>query len=175
MTTSGNVTSIVSRPPSISRLTVALEQASAAEQSYLRLRLSQQQALLDELLGTQHEEGFREAREREHRAERSDRPGAPAERPERGEREARRHLGRGAAFRLEVKQRYQQLEGRLVRNAQVMTVRDAQIDGARIRFSAPGADGRLETYTGTVQDGRITGEARAGNGAALRWSATRVP
>jgi len=82
---------------------------------------------------------------------------------------------RGVPFRLEVKQRYQQLEGRLVRDAQVMIVRDARIDGARIRFSAPGADGRLETYTGTVRDGRITGEARAGAGSAtVRWSATRV-
>ncbi|MGH8622516.1 MAG: SAM-dependent methyltransferase, partial [Burkholderiales bacterium] len=51
--------------------------------------------------------------------------------------------GRGAPFRLEVKQRYQHFEGRLVRDAQVMVVRDARIDGARIRFSAPGADGRL--------------------------------
>lgn len=83
---------------------------------------------------------------------------------------------RGAAFRLEIKQRYQQLEGRLVRDARAMTVRDARIDGTRIRFSAPGADGRLETYTGTVQDGRITGEARSGAGSTtVRWSATRVP
>jgi hypothetical protein len=82
---------------------------------------------------------------------------------------------RGAPFRLEVKQRYQQLEGRLVRDAQVMVMRDAKIDGARIRFSAPGANGRLETYTGIVQDGKITGEARAGTGSAtVRWSAARV-
>jgi hypothetical protein len=84
--------------------------------------------------------------------------------------------GRDAPFRLEVKQRYQHFEGRLVRDAQVSVLRDAQIDGARIRFSAPGADGRLEIFTGTVQDGRITGEARAGNAAAaVRWSATRIP
>ena len=83
---------------------------------------------------------------------------------------------RSVPFRLEVKQRYQQLEGRLVRDAKVMTVRDARIDGLRIRFSAPGANGRLETYTGTVQDGKITGEARSGGGSApARWSATRVP
>jgi len=83
--------------------------------------------------------------------------------------------GRSAPFRLEMKQHYQQFEGRLVRDAQVMSLRNAKIEGARIRFSAPGADGRLETYTGIVQDGRITGEARAGGGtAAVRWSATRV-
>jgi hypothetical protein len=82
---------------------------------------------------------------------------------------------RGAPFRLEVKQRYQQFEGRLVRDARVMPVRDARIDGARIHFIAPGANGRLETYTGTVQDGKITGEARAGGGSAtVRWSATRA-
>ena len=82
--------------------------------------------------------------------------------------------GRGGPFRLEVKQRYQHLEGRLERDAQVSVLRDAQIDGTRIRFSAPGADGRLENFTGTVQDGRINGEARAGNATAARWSATRV-
>jgi hypothetical protein len=82
----------------------------------------------------------------------------------------------GGPFRLEVKQRYQHFEGRLVRDAQVSVLRDAQIDGTRIRFSAPGADGRPEIFTGTVQDGRITGELRAGNATApARWSATRVP
>jgi hypothetical protein len=84
--------------------------------------------------------------------------------------------GRGGPFRLEVKQRYQHFEGRLVRDAQVSDLRDAQVDGTRIRFGAPGADGRLEIFTGTVQDGRITGEARAGNAtAAVRWNAVRVP
>jgi hypothetical protein len=83
--------------------------------------------------------------------------------------------GRGGPFRLELKQRYQHFEGRLVRDAQIMTLRDAKIDGTRIQFSAPGADGRLETYTGIVRDGMITGEARAGGGpAAVRWSAARV-
>jgi hypothetical protein len=84
--------------------------------------------------------------------------------------------GRGGPFRLEVKQRYQHFEGRLVRDAQVSVLRDAQIDGPRIRFSAPGADGQLEIYTGTVEDGRITGEAGGGNAAAaVRWSASRAP
>jgi hypothetical protein len=83
--------------------------------------------------------------------------------------------GRGGPFRLELKQRYQHFEGRLVRDAQIMTLRDAKIDGTRIQFSAPGADGRLETYTGIVRDGMITGETRAGGGAAaVRWSAARV-
>jgi hypothetical protein len=83
--------------------------------------------------------------------------------------------GRGAPFRLELKQRYQHFDGRLVRDAEAVPVRDSLIDGTRIRFSAPGRDGRLETYTGTVQNGRITGEARAGGGTrALRWSATRA-
>jgi hypothetical protein len=83
--------------------------------------------------------------------------------------------GRGGPFRLEVKQRYQHFEGRVVRDAQALVLRDARIDGTRIRFSAPGADGRLEIFTGTVQDGRITGELRAGNAtAAARWSASRV-
>ena len=84
--------------------------------------------------------------------------------------------GRGGPFRLEVKQRYQHFEGRLVRDAQVSVLRDAQIDGTRIRFSTPGADGRLEIFTGIVQDGEITGEARAGGATiAVRWSATRIP
>ena len=84
--------------------------------------------------------------------------------------------GRGGPFRLELKQRYQHFDGRLVRDAQASVLQDAQIDGTRVRFSAPGADGRLEIFTGTVQDGRMTGESRAGNAAAaVPWSATRIP
>ena len=84
--------------------------------------------------------------------------------------------GRGTQFRLELKQRYQYFEGRLVRDAREMIVRDAKIEGTRIVFSAPGADGRLVNYTGAVENGRITGEARTGNSkAAVRWSATRAP
>jgi len=83
--------------------------------------------------------------------------------------------GRGGPFRLELKQRYQHFEGRMVRDAQIMTLRDARIEGTRIQFSAPGPDGRLETYTGIVRDGMITGEARAGGGpATVRWGASRV-
>jgi hypothetical protein len=83
--------------------------------------------------------------------------------------------GRGGPFRLELKQRYQIIEGRLVRDAQVLPLRDAKIEGERIQFSAPGADGRLETYTGVVRNGMIVGEARAGGGpATVRWSAARV-
>jgi hypothetical protein len=83
--------------------------------------------------------------------------------------------GRGASFRLELKQRYQHFDGKLVRDAEAVPLRDSLIEGARIRFSAPGKDGRLEVYTGTVQNGKITGEARPGGGsAAVRWSATRV-
>jgi hypothetical protein len=83
--------------------------------------------------------------------------------------------GDGGPFRLEIRQRYQQFGGRLVRAAQVSELREAQLDGPRIRFSAPGADGRLESFTGTVQDGKIAGEFRAGSaGTTVRWSATRV-
>jgi hypothetical protein len=81
----------------------------------------------------------------------------------------------GGPFRLQVKQRYQHFEGELVRNARVAALRDAKIDGNRIRFSAPGPDGRLEIYTGTMQDGKIAGEARSGAGTrAARWSASRA-
>jgi hypothetical protein len=83
--------------------------------------------------------------------------------------------GRGGPFRLELKQRYQHFEGRLVRDAQIMTLREARLDGARIHFSAPGPDGRLESYTGIVRGGTIIGDARAGGGpATVRWSASRV-
>jgi len=84
--------------------------------------------------------------------------------------------GRGGPFRLELKQRYQHFEGRMVRDAKIMTLRDARIEGTRIQFGAPGPDGRLETYTGIVRDGMIIGEARAGGGpATVRWGASRVP
>jgi len=83
--------------------------------------------------------------------------------------------GGNGPFRLEVKQRYQHFEGRLVRDSQEQVLRDGHIEGARIRFSVPGPDGRLEVYTGTVNGGQISGEVGAkGRTPAARWSAARV-
>jgi len=83
--------------------------------------------------------------------------------------------GQGGAFQLEVTQRYQQFEGRLTRDAEVAVLKDGQIDGSRIRFVARGPDGRLQTFTGTVNEGHMSGEAHNGGRAEVaRWSAARV-
>jgi len=82
---------------------------------------------------------------------------------------------RGGSFRLEVTQRYQHFEGRLVRDAQEAALKSGQMNGSRIRFVAPGPGGRLQTFTGTVNGVHISGEAHTGGrGEIARWSATRV-
>lgn len=81
----------------------------------------------------------------------------------------------GVPFRLEVRQRYQRLEGRLVRDAQVLALQNGQMNGTRIRFAASGPDGRLQTFTGVVNGVHMSGEVRTGGKAEVaRWSATRV-
>jgi hypothetical protein len=78
------------------------------------------------------------------------------------------------AFRLEIKQHYQDITGTLTRDGRTVTLRDGRINGAQIHFTAPGRDGSgQEAYTGTVENGRMTGEVRGA--APARWSAARVP
>ncbi len=78
------------------------------------------------------------------------------------------------AFRLEIKQHYQDIAGTLTRNGRTVTLRDGRINGAQIRFTAPGRDGSgQETYTGTLENGRMTGEVSGT--VPARWSAARVP
>ena len=78
------------------------------------------------------------------------------------------------AFRLEIKQHYQDIAGTLTREGRTVTLRDGRIDGTQIRFTAPGRDGTgQETYTGTVENGRMTGDVSGT--VPARWSAARVP
>jgi hypothetical protein len=78
------------------------------------------------------------------------------------------------AFRLKIKQRFQYVEGTLTRDGRTVTLRDGRIDGTRIRFTAPGRDGTgQDTYTGTVENGRMTGNVSGT--VPARWSAARVP
>jgi len=78
------------------------------------------------------------------------------------------------AFRLEIKQHYQDIAGTLTRDGRTVTLRDGRIDGTQIRFTAPGRDGTgQETYTGTVENGRMTGDVSGT--VPARWSAARVP
>jgi hypothetical protein len=83
---------------------------------------------------------------------------------------------RGGAFELEVTQRYQQFEGRLMRDAQMAALKSGEIEGSRIRFVAPGPGDRLQTFTGTVNGMHMSGEAHTGGRAEVAsWSAVRVP
>jgi SAM-dependent methyltransferase len=77
------------------------------------------------------------------------------------------------AFRLEIRQRYQGIAGTLTRDGRTVALRDARINGAQIRFTAPARDGAGQvTYTGTVENGRMTGEVTGT--VPARWSAARV-
>jgi len=79
------------------------------------------------------------------------------------------------AFRLDLRQRYQHLEGRFTRGGRTVTL-GGDVVGARIRFTVTGGGGRRERFTGTVSGGRMTGEMRGGGDQVFaRWNATRVP
>jgi len=81
----------------------------------------------------------------------------------------------GAPLRLELKQRFQRFEGRLVRDSQTQELRDAHIDGVHIRFSVAGPNGGLEVYAGVVDGERISGEINVkGRAQAARWTASRL-
>jgi len=84
--------------------------------------------------------------------------------------------GEAGALRLDLRQRYQQFTGTLARGGAEWKVRGGRIEGARIRFSVPRADGSgRDLYTGVVKDSRIEGEVRGEGGTVTgRWSATRV-
>jgi hypothetical protein len=78
---------------------------------------------------------------------------------------------RGGAFVLRVRQRYQQFEGELTRDSQVLELKGGQIEGPRVRFVATAPGGGSQTFTGTVNGTQMSGETQGGG----RWSATRAP
>ena len=77
---------------------------------------------------------------------------------------------RGGSFLLQVRQRYQHFEGELTRDSQVMELKDGQIEGSRVRFVATGSGSGSQTFTGTVNGTRMSGEMQGGG----RWSAARA-
>jgi methyltransferase family protein len=77
---------------------------------------------------------------------------------------------RGGPFVLQVRQRYQHFEGEFTRDAQVHELKGGQIDGSRVRFVATTPGGGSQTFSGTVNGMRMSGETQGG----ARWSATRV-
>lgn len=81
----------------------------------------------------------------------------------------------GGPARLEIRQGYQRFGGRLVRGPRSLALADGRLDGARLTFTLPGANGRPELFTGTVTRDRIRGEVRDGGTVIARWTATRAP
>jgi hypothetical protein len=77
---------------------------------------------------------------------------------------------RNGSFVLQVRQRYQHFEGELTRESKVVELKGGQIEGARVRFVATGPGGGSQTFTGTVNGTRMSGEMQGGG----RWSATRL-
>ena len=80
-------------------------------------------------------------------------------------------------FQLEIRQRYQRFEGKLILNGTEMSLREGQIDGPRIRFSVPRSGGNgNEQFVATVNGERMTGEISGGGPTAVaKWAATRAP
>ena len=83
--------------------------------------------------------------------------------------------GKGEDFDLDIRQGFQLFDGRIVRNGNATGLRDGQVNGPRVSFTATGADGRRERYSATVRAGQMTGEVRSGEAVIARWSAARVP
>ncbi|WP_439496226.1 class I SAM-dependent methyltransferase [Bosea sp. (in: a-proteobacteria)] len=68
---------------------------------------------------------------------------------------------------LRLSQKFQALSGTLSLGGKPVAISDAKMNGAEISFTAGG-----RSYTGRVEDGRISGTSRSG-GAEQPWSATR--
>lgn len=68
---------------------------------------------------------------------------------------------------LRLTQTFQMLEGTLSRGGKAVPISDAKMQGSQISFVAEG-----RRYSGTVEDGRMTGRSEAG-GQTQDWQATR--
>ena len=81
----------------------------------------------------------------------------------------------GARSRLEIKQAFQRIEGRLVRDGEDTALRYGQIEGSRVRFAVPRPDGNgAEHFVATVNGDRMTGEITDGDRVPAKWTASRV-
>lgn len=83
--------------------------------------------------------------------------------------------GKGDGFDLDFRQGFQLFDGRLVRNGRAARLKEGQISGLKVSFTAAGAEGRPERYFATVKGGHMTGEVRNGETVIARWSAAKVP
>ena len=80
----------------------------------------------------------------------------------------------GGNLRLDLNQAFQRLDGNLTRNGRTVALKEAQIDGTRVRFSVPGSGNGNDTFEMTVNGDRMAGEIRGANGT-IKWSASRAP
>lgn len=70
-------------------------------------------------------------------------------------------------------QTFQHVAGEAQAGATRIPIKDAQIDGSRIRFGLPEVAGPLRRFSGTIAGDRITGVIDSTEGA-VPWSATRI-
>lgn len=80
----------------------------------------------------------------------------------------------GNALQFDIRQGFQYFERKLARNGRTVSVRNGQINGPKLTFTAPGENGRHECYLATVGRGGNSGEVRDGETVIARWSATRA-
>lgn len=93
----------------------------------------------------------------------------------RGEWRIERSGRRAETSRLEIRQGFQRVEGRIWAGGQAVLLRDARLEGNRLTFVVARGNGRRERYTATVAGDRMEGEVRDGETVIARWSAARVP
>ena len=81
----------------------------------------------------------------------------------------------GGPAELALKQTFQKIEGSLRMNGKEQVVQDAKLAGDQISF-AVGAGSAMTLYSGRVNKSWITGTARTGTGAGVKWAAEhRLP
>jgi Methyltransferase domain len=85
--------------------------------------------------------------------------------------------GDGQTFALDLKQRFQKVDGSATVSGRAVPLRDARLRGADISFVIDTSDGHATTYTGRVDGGTMRAtEAGAADasGKAKDWQATRT-
>lgn len=82
-------------------------------------------------------------------------------------------MGDGQSFSLDLKQKFQELEGTATVGGKPMPIRDARLKGDEITFAVDLADGRATTLTGKVDGNSIKAMPAEGAGGAKDWQATK--
>jgi hypothetical protein len=82
----------------------------------------------------------------------------------------------GQTFSLDLKQKFQEVEGTATVGGKSVPVRDARLKGEEITFTLDMGEGRTTTFTGKVSGNSMQAAPAqgGGQGAAKDWQATKA-